>query len=129
MTRYVLAILLAVLAPLVGIAAGAEAAAGTKGMTLMMPLVSLWIGFVMPGALGLYWIASSFFTIASYSTRAVASLMATQPSLRCASAYALRATYQFLKFCSATWADVILIPVFIINLPSQTRAARKCIRF
>jgi YidC/Oxa1 family membrane protein insertase len=36
---------------------------GMKGMTLMMPLVSIWIGFVMPGALGLYWIASSFFTI------------------------------------------------------------------
>ncbi len=37
--------------------------AGLKGMTLMMPLVSIWIGFIMPGALGLYWIASSFFTI------------------------------------------------------------------
>lgn len=35
----------------------------TKTMTLMMPLVSLYIGFVMPGALGLYWIASSVFTM------------------------------------------------------------------
>lgn len=35
----------------------------TKTMTLMMPLISLWIGFAMPGALGLYWIASSVFTI------------------------------------------------------------------
>jgi len=29
----------------------------------MMPLISLWIGFSMPGALGLYWIASSAFSI------------------------------------------------------------------
>jgi len=35
----------------------------TKTMTLVMPLVSLWIGFAMPGALGLYWIASSVFTM------------------------------------------------------------------
>ncbi len=38
-------------------------AANNKTMTLMMPLISLWIGFAMPGALGLYWIASSVFTI------------------------------------------------------------------
>ena len=36
--------------------------ANTKTMTMVMPLVSLWIGFAMPGALGLYWIASSVFT-------------------------------------------------------------------
>jgi YidC/Oxa1 family membrane protein insertase len=30
-------------------------------MMLMMPLVSLWIGFALPGALGLYWIAGSVF--------------------------------------------------------------------
>ncbi len=38
-----------------------EAASTNKTMMLMMPLVSLWIGFAMPGALGLYWIASSVF--------------------------------------------------------------------
>ena len=40
-----------------------SASANTKTMTLIMPLVSLWIGFAMPGALGLYWIASSVFTM------------------------------------------------------------------
>ncbi|MDR1131420.1 MAG: YidC/Oxa1 family membrane protein insertase [Oscillospiraceae bacterium] len=34
-----------------------------KGMTYMMPLVSVYIGFVMPAALGIYWIAQSAFTI------------------------------------------------------------------
>ena len=38
-------------------------AANNKTMTMMMPLISLWIGFAMPGALGLYWIASSVFTV------------------------------------------------------------------
>lgn len=46
-----------------GNAAAENAASNTKTMTLMMPLISLWIGFAMPGALGLYWIASSVFTI------------------------------------------------------------------
>ena len=36
-------------------AAGAQ----MKTMMLMMPLISLWIGFSMPAALGLYWIFSS----------------------------------------------------------------------
>lgn len=39
----------------------AGAAANNKTMMLMMPLMSLWIGFAMPGALGLYWIATSVF--------------------------------------------------------------------
>ena len=30
-----------------------------KSMTLMMPLISLWICFTMPAALGVYWIANS----------------------------------------------------------------------
>ncbi len=34
-----------------------------KMMTLMMPLISLWIGFVMPAALCVYWIASSAFSL------------------------------------------------------------------
>jgi YidC/Oxa1 family membrane protein insertase len=38
-----------------------EAASTNKTMMLMSPLISLWIGFAMPGALGLYWIASSVF--------------------------------------------------------------------
>ena len=39
------------------------AAATNKSMMLMMPLMSLWIGFVMPAALGVYWIAQSAFSI------------------------------------------------------------------
>jgi YidC/Oxa1 family membrane protein insertase len=38
-----------------------EAAGTNKTMMLMMPLVSLWIGFALPGALGMYWIAGSLF--------------------------------------------------------------------
>ncbi len=41
----------------------APAAATMKGMTYMMPLISLWIGFVMPASIGVYWCATSFFTI------------------------------------------------------------------
>ena len=33
-----------------------------KFMTLMGPIFSLWIGFSMPSAMSLYWIASSVFT-------------------------------------------------------------------
>ena len=32
-------------------------------MMLMMPLMSLWIGFTLPAALGVYWIANSLFSI------------------------------------------------------------------
>ena len=34
-----------------------------KGMLLMAPLMSLWIGFIMPAGLGIYWIATSVFTM------------------------------------------------------------------
>lgn len=34
------------------------------GMQLMMPLMSVWICFVMPGAMGIYWIANSIFGMA-----------------------------------------------------------------
>ncbi|NLV85897.1 MAG: membrane protein insertase YidC [Clostridiales bacterium] len=34
-----------------------------KSMMLMMPLVSLYIGFIMPAALGIYWIANSVLAI------------------------------------------------------------------
>lgn len=41
-----------------------DAAARTsKSMMLMMPLMSLWIGFTLPAALGVYWIANSVFQI------------------------------------------------------------------
>ena len=35
-----------------------------KSMNLMMPLMSVWICFVMPAAMGVYWIANSVFGIA-----------------------------------------------------------------
>ena len=40
-----------------------QQAAQMKSMMLMMPLVSLYIGFVMPAALGVYWIAQYVFGI------------------------------------------------------------------
>lgn len=41
-----------------------QAAASMKSMTLMMPLMSVWICFVMPAAMGIYWIANSVFGMA-----------------------------------------------------------------
>ncbi len=35
--------------------------ASMKSMTIMMPLMSIWICFVMPAAMGIYWIANSVF--------------------------------------------------------------------
>ena len=35
-----------------------------KSMNIMMPLMSIWICFVMPAALGVYWIANSIFGMA-----------------------------------------------------------------
>ena len=35
----------------------------TKQMMVIMPIMSVWIGFVMPAGLCLYWIANSLFTI------------------------------------------------------------------
>ena len=41
-----------------------DAAARTsRSMMYMMPLMSLWIGFTLPAALGVYWIANSVFQI------------------------------------------------------------------
>ena len=42
----------------------AQAAATTKSMNLMMPLMSIWICFIMPAAMGIYWIANSVFGMA-----------------------------------------------------------------
>ena len=39
------------------------AAASTKSMMYMMPLMSVYIGFIMPAALGIYWIAQSVFSL------------------------------------------------------------------
>lgn len=41
----------------------AQAQAQMKMMNLMMPLVSVYICFIMPGALGVYWIANSLLAI------------------------------------------------------------------
>ena len=49
-------------APAAG-AAGDQAAATMKSMNLVMPLMSIWICFVMPAAMGIYWIANSVFGI------------------------------------------------------------------
>ena len=37
--------------------------ASTKGMMMFMPLMSIYIGFIMPAALGVYWVAQSVFSI------------------------------------------------------------------
>ena len=41
----------------------AQAAATTKSMNMMMPLMSIWICFIMPAAMGVYWIANSIFGV------------------------------------------------------------------
>ncbi len=43
--------------------AAAQAQASMKTMNLMMPIMSIWICFIMPAALGVYWIANSCFGI------------------------------------------------------------------
>ena len=42
----------------------AQTEASMKSMTLMMPLMSLWFCFIMPAAMGVYWIANSVFGMA-----------------------------------------------------------------
>lgn len=44
--------------------AAANAASSMKVMNLMMPIMSIWICFIMPAALGVYWIANSIFGMA-----------------------------------------------------------------
>jgi len=41
----------------------AQAEASMKSMNIMMPLMSIWICFIMPAAMGIYWIANSVFGI------------------------------------------------------------------
>ena len=40
-----------------------EGAGSMKGMMYMMPLMSVYIGFIMPASLGIYWIAQSVFSL------------------------------------------------------------------
>ena len=40
-----------------------QGAGAMKGMMYMMPLMSVYIGFIMPAALGVYWIAQSVFSL------------------------------------------------------------------
>lgn len=42
-------------------AGNAQAQATTQSMNLMMPIMSIWICFIMPAAMGIYWIANSVF--------------------------------------------------------------------
>ena len=42
-------------------AGNAQAEASMKSMNLMMPLMSIWICFIMPAAMGIYWIGNSVF--------------------------------------------------------------------
>ncbi len=37
--------------------------ASTKGMMYMMPLMTVWMGYMLPAALGVYWIAQSAFSL------------------------------------------------------------------
>ena len=43
--------------------AAAKAASGGKFMNLLMPLMSVWFGFIMPLGISIYWIAQSVFGI------------------------------------------------------------------
>lgn len=40
-----------------------EMPSASKSMMYTMPLISVWIGFVLPASLGIYWISNSVFTI------------------------------------------------------------------
>lgn len=42
-------------------AQNAQTEASMKSMTLMMPLMSIWFCFIMPAAMGIYWISNSCF--------------------------------------------------------------------
>lgn len=47
---------------------GQKGAPGMKSMMITMPLMSVYIGFVMPAALGIYWIANSLFSAIQEAT-------------------------------------------------------------
>ena len=41
---------------------------GMKGMNIIMPLTSVYIGFILPASLGIYWIGNSVFSIIQEAT-------------------------------------------------------------
>lgn len=41
----------------------AKQAATNRTMLLMMPVMSIWIGYIMPAGIGIYWIANSFMSM------------------------------------------------------------------
>ena len=47
---------------------GQETPANMKGMLIAMPLMSVYIGFILPASLGLYWIYNSVFSIIQEAT-------------------------------------------------------------
>ena len=47
---------------------GQQTQGSMKGMMLMMPLMSIYIGFILPASLGIYWIANSAFSIIQEAT-------------------------------------------------------------
>ena len=47
---------------------GQETPANMRGMLIMMPLMSIYIGFILPASLGLYWIYNSVFSILQEAT-------------------------------------------------------------
>ena len=61
-----------------------QAAQQMKTMNLMMPLMSLWIGFSMPGVMGLYWVFNSLLYIVQsvVLNRYFAELLAEENAVR-----------------------------------------------
>ena len=47
---------------------GQETPANMKGMLITMPLMSVYIGFILPASLGIYWIYNSLFSILQEAT-------------------------------------------------------------
>ena len=64
-----------------------QAQSTMKGMNLMMPAMSLWIGYSMPAAMAVYWIANSVFTTIRdlILTRIVKKQIAEEDAIREAS--------------------------------------------
>ena len=67
--------------------ANPQAQATAKSMNLMMPVMSLWIGYSMPAAMAIYWIANSVFTTVRdlIITRIVKKQIAEEDAVREAS--------------------------------------------
>ncbi len=87
-------------------AGDAQSQATMKSMNLMMPLMSIWICFIMPAAMGIYWIANSVFgMVRDYSlTKAFKKQLDAEDQVRAAERAeqdaeleAKRAEYERLK--------------------------------